>query len=37
MTALVLSATFALPLAVNRELVDVSSPVEIQNGNSLKN
>lgn len=37
MTALVLSVNFALPLSVNRELVDVSSPVEIQKGNSLKN
>jgi len=37
MTALVLSANFAPPLSVNRELVDVSSPVEIQKGNSLKN
>lgn len=36
-TALVLSANFALPLSVNRELVDVSSPVEIQKGNSVKN
>lgn len=37
MTALVLSVTLTLPLSVNRELVDVSSPVEIQKGNSLKN
>ena len=37
MTALVLSANLALPLSVNRELVDVSSPVEIQKGNTLKN
>ena len=37
MIALVLSVNFALPLSVNRELVDVSSPVEIQKGNSLKN
>ena len=36
-TALVLSANLALPLSVNRELVDVSSPVENQKGNSLKN